>query len=272
MMGIIYLNNEWLDDNQPVISSKDRGFLLGDGIFETIKVVSNQIQFFDDHWRRFSQSAEFLKFSLSITKSELKNSIHRLVVLNQLEYKVSVIRLTLTRGIGERGVQLPSHGTPTCMITAHLYIPNPKNEISLYISSWRKNEYSPLSNIKSLNYLENILAREEAKTKGYDDALLLNTKGNLAATTIANFFMVVNQKIVTAPIEDGVLPGIMRANILALAKQREIEVIERSLSLDDIDGATEAFISNALIEIIPVKQINQQLFTQDRQIYKRLLQ
>ncbi len=271
-MGLIYLNNEWLDEKQPVISSKDRGFLLGDGIFETIKVVNNHIQFFDEHWRRFSQSAEFLKLSLPITKTELENSIHHLIILNQLEQKLSVVRLTLTRGIGERGIQLSTQTKPTCMITANSYVPNLKKEISLYISLWRKNEYSPLSNIKSLNYLENILAREEAQTKGYDEALLLNTKGNLAETTIANFFIVANNKIITAPIGDGILPGIMRANIIQLAKKRGIEVIERSLSADIIDDATEAFISNVLIGIMPVKQINQHVFTQERHIYKRLIQ
>jgi branched-chain amino acid aminotransferase len=124
----------------------------------------------------------------------------------------------------------------------------------------RRNEYSPLSNMKTLGYLDNVLAKIEAEKNGADDAILLNTKGHIACTSIGNLFLVQEDgSIITPPVEEGILPGITRQFVIEICKENKLLLVERALFLDDLFKARELFVTNSLIELVPVTHVNGQL-------------
>jgi branched-chain amino acid aminotransferase len=151
------------------------------------------------------------------------------------------LRLTVTRGPAPRGVLPPSSPSPTVLMTAVPAGASPGTALIAVASVTRRNEHSPLSRIKSLNYLDSILARREAADHGADDAVLLNTQGRVAETTTANLFAVIDGVVVTPPVAEGALPGIARRLVL-----EALEVIERPLLLQELYRAEEIVLTNSL--------------------------
>jgi branched-chain amino acid aminotransferase len=141
------------------------------------------------------------------------------------------------------------------------------------LSTIRRNEYSPLANIKSLAYLDSILARREMVKRGFNEAILLNTQGNVASCSAANIFIVTkDNRLITPHIKDGVLPGITREIVLALAAEHHLTIEERSIHPDELFTAKEVFITNSIIEIQAVKQIHEKVFDCDENHITRTLQ
>lgn len=253
-MTAIFLKNGFFDTSTPIIPANDRGLLLGDGLFETIRAYQGRVLFLERHWERFTKSAALLKISIHFSFEELNAHIQELLKKNDLNTKDARIRVTLTRGISENGLAFPSDQKPTLIISATAY--EPASAINkIIISIIRRNEYSPLANIKSINYLDNILALQEAKQNNADDAVLLNTHDSVACSTTANIFMVHNNQIYTPRLKDGALPGIMRGIILELSKKNDILINEVEMSVDALKNADEIFITNSLMGIRPVLQL-----------------
>ena len=179
---------------------------------------------------------------------------------NQLSSRGASLRLTLTRGPGPRGLIPPPRPQPTILITAaslsQTHFPPAK---AILAKDIRRNEHSPSSKIKSLNYLDNILARRQAEQAGADEALLLNTAGHLAEASTANLFIVNDGTLQTPPISDGALPGITRSVVLELAAKLSIPAEEISITADDLQRAEEAFLTNSIIEIRPLVEVEGQL-------------
>jgi len=165
----------------------------------------------------------------------------------------------LTRGPGPRGLIPPPRPRPTVLITAaplsQIHFPPAQAIIAKDI---RRNEHSPSATIKSLNYLDNILARRQAEQAGADEALLFNTAGNLAEASTANLFIVHEGTLQTPPISEGALPGITRSVVLELALKLGIPTEETSIAADDLQRAEEAFLTNSIIEIRPLLQVEGQ--------------
>ncbi|NUB12884.1 2-keto-4-methylthiobutyrate aminotransferase, partial [Azospirillum brasilense] len=152
-----------------------------------------------------------------------------------------VLRITLPRGIGARGVLPPADAAPTLLMTL-VPAPPPAGPVgAVIVQSTRRNEHSPLSRVKSLNYLDSILARQEAAARGAGEALLLNGAGRLAESSVANLFIVREGRLLTPPVAEGALPGIRRALIL----ERD-DAGEAPVSVADLLGAEEAFLTNSL--------------------------
>lgn len=241
----------------PVICSNDRGFLLGDGLFETIKVENGHLLFFQEHYHRLATSALKLEIPFKFSLLELKGQCKRLLEINRFLTTAS-LRITLTRGISQRGIQAPLNPSPTLMITV---IPcsqsNSISPLTLYITDIKRNEASLLSRLKTLNCLELVLARQQAIKAGYQEGLMLNTKGAVTETSIGNLFAVINKKIFTPRIEDGLLPGIMRRIIIKVAAQTGKPIIEKTLYTKDLFKATEIFQANSLVEIQSFSKINE---------------
>lgn len=254
-MNIIFLNNQFLPANKANIAINDRGFLLGDGLFETMRIYNGNPLFLTEHWERLQQSAKILDISLHLSKTEIKKIILELLEHNRLSGLDAVVRITLTRGSGERGLSFTKKVKPTLMVTTFIFQPI-NIPCKLVVSKIPRNEFSPLSNIKSLNYLDNILANQYAVKMNADDALMLNTAGNVASTTSANIFMIKNNTIFTPKISDGILPGIMRAHIIKKCADLNFEVFEKTFNLDHLKTANEIFISNSLIGIRVVYQLD----------------
>ncbi|WP_454917548.1 aminotransferase class IV [Xanthobacter sediminis] len=232
----LYLNGALLEAAEARIAPGDRGFTLGDGLFETLRVRDGAILRLEAHLGRLAHGAQVL--GLPLPGLDLAGALEATRAANGLSD--AVLRLTVTRGEGPRGVLPPAAPSPTVLVTAAPMAP-PAPPVRLIIASrTRRNERSPLSGVKSLNYLDNILARQEAAAAVADDAVLLNTRDLVAETSIANVFAVIDGRLLTPPLADGALPGVMRAAVLAL------EGDERSLTPADLGRAEEIFLTSSL--------------------------
>jgi branched-chain amino acid aminotransferase len=237
--SVVWLNGALLAARLARIDPSDRGLTLGDGIFETIRVrnaVPRQVR---HHLARLRRGAEQLGIQIPLTDADISAAFNQTLAANGLVD--AVLRLTLTRGTGPRGVAPPANVTPTMLITAAAWVEPPSQITAMICQTTRRNEFSPLSGLKSLNYLDNILACREARQRGADDAILLNTQGNAAEATAANLFVLKGGKWFTPAVRDGALPGIFRARALAVDAAREA-----TLGPGDLLAAEALCFGNAL--------------------------
>ncbi|MGE4279738.1 MAG: aminotransferase class IV [Magnetospirillum sp.] len=251
---MLLLNGRLVPADAPALLVNDRGFTLGDGLFETIKVRNGQPLRLGLHQTRLADGAAILRLALPDQTDWLEAAIHSLLQANGL--KDAVLRLTLSRGPGQRGLLPPDPATPTWVLSATPVPAVPVPPVlaparAIIARTVRRNQMSPLSRCKALSYLDNVLARMEAQDQGADDAVLLNTLDRVAETTIANIFVVgADGILVTPPVADGALPGVRRAEML-----RSMVALERSISRDDLLNAREVFLTNAL-SVRPVVAID----------------
>ncbi|CAO3409906.1 aminotransferase class IV [Azospirillum largimobile] len=235
----IWLNGHLLPAAEARIDPADRGFTLGDGLFETIRVKDGVPRHLTRHLDRLAAGTALLRLPLPYDTATLADAMTALIQATGLTD--GVLRLTLSRGTGARGVLPPPDARPTALMTAapaaHMTAP----VAAVIARSTRRNEHSPLSRLKSLNYLDSILARQEAAERGADEALLLNCAGRLAESSIANLFLSTGGRLLTPPVDDGALPGIRRALIL---ERHGAE--EAPLTPDDFARADEAILTNSL--------------------------
>lgn len=254
---MIYLNGKLLPAEQAHISPADRGLLLGDGVFETLRTVDGQVAFAAEHMARLEQGCTLLGIPLPQPIARLEQALLATLAANRPTPGEAVLRLTLTRGPGPRGLLPPAQPIPTLLITCNPLPAARPAPARAVLSDFRRNERSPLATIKSLNYLENILARQQAATQGADEALLLNTAGRLAGASTANLFAIIDGKMITPAPTEGALPGITRAQLLKLAHREGLATIESSLNWDSLSRASEAFLSNSLIGVWPLTQVGE---------------
>ncbi len=215
----LWLNGELLPVDKARIDPTDRGFLLGDGLFETMAARGGVVLEFARHYARLMEGAAFLRLPVFLNQPALEDSCLALLAANNMAE--AALRLTLTRGPAPRGLGRPPKTIPTMLITA-APLPPPGGKLHLITASLRRDETSPLSALKTLNYLPNVLARIEAEEQGADDALLLNRQGFVAETSAANLFVCLGGQWYTPPVEDGALPGTRRARLLEEGRVREM--------------------------------------------------
>lgn len=249
----------------------DRGLTLADGLFETMPVFGGTVWRLADHLDRLVAGLAVLGFQVPRARLEADVAI----MAARAPAEGGVLRLTVTRGSGARGLAPPASASPTVIIVC-----SPFNEALLFEGtslgsvSIRRNETSPASRLKSLAYLDNVLALAEAQRGGARDALILNTAGSVACTSVANVFRVTGSRIETPPASDGVLCGITRARVLALARELGLEPAERSLTPVDLISANEVFLTNSLRLVQPVESVDShpvQSGDVARQVFERLL-
>jgi len=257
---IVWLNGALVPADAPGIAPTDRGFTLGDGLFETMRVAQGTVLRLEAHLARLAAGAQVL--ALPLAGLALADAVAAVVAANAVD--TGVVRLTVTRGSGPRGVLPPRDPRPTVLASAAA---SPAAQAAparvMTCTVTRRNEMSPLSRIKSLNYLDNILARQEADAHGLDDAILLNTRGRVAEASYANLFAVCDGVLVTPPIAEGALPGIMRAEILTHGAR------EQALSPQDLQGAEEVFLSTSL-GLRPVAELDGRAFAGGHPVCARL--
>jgi branched-chain amino acid aminotransferase len=243
----IWLNDGLVAQGTARIDPTDRGFTLGDGVFETIALRDGTPRRLTAHHQRLSVGCQLLGIPLSITETALGEMIRQTAAANEVQRGAS--RVTLTRGPAGRGLLPPVKATPTLVITVGP-APEPTPIRLMVATSTRRNEQSPLCMIKSLSTLDNLLARREAAAARVDDAVLLNTKGRIAETTIANIFVLEGGGLITPPLNEGAMGGVMRADVIRLARAEE-----KPVTLEMLARASEVFVTNAL-GIRPVIAIN----------------
>ncbi len=258
---MLYLNGEFVSDSQFKLEPSDRGLLLSDGLFETMRVYDGKVFCLKEHYARLLHGAGILKIPVSLKLEQVNEIILKLLKENDLSNKDATLRLTLTRGPGPRGLLPALEPKPTIMITVAPFPSVQHPPLKLHVSNiTRRNERSPLSKLKTLGYLDNVLAKMDAIENKADDAIMLNTCDKVTCASAGNVFIVTHYNtIVTPRIEDGILPGITRKIVIDGCKERNIPLIEKELTVDDLMDAKEIFITNSVLEVQPVIMINNQL-------------
>ncbi len=252
---IAWFNGDLLPIGGVSIAATDRGFLLGDGFFETMAVNNGKVAYFREHMARLHATADRLSLPVPYSKKEIKKAIKDVLAGCELKNCRAALRLTVTRGSGPRGLMPPLELNPQFLITA-CEIPDHFSSAKVKTVSVPRNEFSPTSTIKSLGYLDNIIAFEEAHQQGADEGLMLNTAGNIAEGTVSNVFFMRSTTLLTPKIEDGCLPGVMRDAVLKMAPRMGLSVSEETLPPDIIDTCDEAFLTNSLVRIRTIHELN----------------
>jgi len=254
----VFINDSFVSLARAKVSVFDRGFLYGDGLFETMRAYSGKVFRLEDHLDRLFRSARGIELSFDYTREELKNIIGKIIEINSLSE--AYIRLTVSRGVSEPGLISKSRPSATLVIVARNFKPPSPSE---YETGWRaivvetrQNQSSPLSRLKSLNFLNNILARREADTKRVEEGILLNTLGHVTEASTSNIFLANKDSIITPSEESGLLPGITRGVVLELAPNLGLKAYKRRVNLSHLMRAKEAFLTNSLIEIMPLVEID----------------
>ncbi|UTR09154.1 branched-chain-amino-acid transaminase [Evansella sp. LMS18] len=255
----IFLSGEFVKKEDAVVSVYDHGFLYGDGVFEGIRVYSGNIFKLDEHLDRLFESAQSIMLTIPYTKEELTNIIVDTVRKNQL--KTAYIRVVVSRGAGNLGLDPAYCSQPRVVVIAEelaLY-PQSLYEKGLRVGSVasRRNRPDVLSpQVKSLNYLNNILVKLEANQAGVDEALMLNDQGYVTEGSADNIFIVKNRTIRTPPVYLGALEGITRNAIISLAKELGYELQETPFTRHDVYTADEVFLTGTAVEVIAVVDVD----------------
>ncbi len=249
-MTWVYLDGAFLPADEAKLPAADTGRLYGRGLFETFRARRGSVFLLDRHLARLRAGALALEIAPPEDLDQLSTIVRELAERCGLEN--ARIRLTVTAG--------PEGGRPSFLLQARPASDYPEEVyergIRVVVASTRRNETSPLARIKSVSYLDNLLAREEGRRAGADEALLLNTRGLLAEASTANLFIARDGELATPPVSDGALPGITRGAVLELARDAGIAAREASLTLDDPYQASEAFLTNAIAGVLPVVSVD----------------
>ncbi|MCF8470598.1 MAG: aminotransferase class IV [Parvibaculum sp.] len=252
----LWLNGTLKDAAAVRIDPADRGFLLGDGLFETMLARAGHISFLDEHLLRLISGADTIGIAMPFAPDHIQKACHSLLSANGLEDALRVsLRATLTRGPGPRGLALPPVSTPTMLITC-APAAAPPDRLSAITATPRRNPWSPSAHLKALPYLDNVLAKKEAKEKGADEALMLDTHGNLACASAANLFLWEGNRLVTPSEDCAILPGITRAALLELAPELGIKVSEEEIAPARLHHVSGAFVTNSVMGPVPLSRID----------------
>lgn len=252
---IIYCNGKFVDSKDATISVFDHGFLYGDGVFEGIRAYNGKVFKLKEHIDRLYESADVILLKIEVSRQEMMEIVMETIRQNKLTD--SYVRLIVSRGSGDLGLdprKCPTSGI-YCIAGNIVLFPQAIYDAGLEIVtvSTRRNNLNALNpRIKSLNYLNNILAKIEANRAGVMEALMLNQEGYVCEGTADNIFIVKDGALMTPPIHAGILKGITRDAVIGLAKKDGIPVAEELFTLHDVYTADECFLSGTAAELIPV--------------------
>ena len=261
MTSYFHLNGSLVPADSVCIPVTDRSYLLGDGLFETILVKNSHPIFLAEHLTRLRASSTFFDYDLPANE-QLAEDVHAVIAANAIE--TGSIRLTVSQQESQ-GLLATAQSGVNILISYRRGSPYTPEQYksgfhAIIAEVTKRNEHSPLSVHKTTNYADNILARNEALGRGADEALLVNTSGNLTEGTVANLFLVKDQTVFTPPITDGVLPGILRQKVIGLCDSLAITCREETLCPGVLHSADEAFLTNSLMGIMPLHKVGGQVF------------
>ena len=257
MSKFIWLNTKILPAEKAKISVLDRGFLYGDGVYETVRLYSGHIFRAEQHWKRLDNSLKGISLPIPWAPSQITNAILKTVKKNKTPECLA--RITISRGVGEIGYDPTTSKKPTGMVLTSPIRPDlPKlsrTGVKIIFASVRRNHPRSLNPaLKHTNCLNGILAKMEALKESAFEAVFLNLEGEIAEGTISNFFLIKNGTIKTPRLGCGILEGVTRGATLEVAKKEGFDIKETSLSLADAERADEMFITSTTMEVMPVVQ------------------
>jgi branched-chain amino acid aminotransferase len=256
---LVYIDGEYYPKSQAKISVYDHGLLYGDGVFEGIRAYNGLVFKLKEHIDRLYRSAHAIMLQIPMTKEQMINAI--LETLRKNNLKDAYIRLVVTRGVGDLGLDPRKCSKPTIIIitdTIALHKSEAKEKGITAMLTWVKRDPVDATSheIKSLNYLNSILAKIEANINGVDEAICLDKNGYVCEGVAENIFIVKNGRIYTPPSYTGALPGITAETVKELARNLGYEVIEKNITPYELFTADEVFFTGTAAEIVPVREIN----------------
>ncbi|NOY30721.1 MAG: branched-chain-amino-acid transaminase [Planctomycetes bacterium] len=255
----VYINGKFVPAEQATVSVFDHGLLYGDGVFEGLRSYNSKVFRLEQHVRRLYESAEAIRLEIPMSQAAMGEAIDLSVQTNGIED--GYIRAVVTRGAGTLGLDPNRCHDPQVIIIADAIALYPEElyekGLEIITSSVIRNHPAALNPcIKSLNYLNNILAKIEGLEAGCIEALMLNHKGEVAECTGDNLFLVRDGQLLTPPLDAGILGGITRGAVIELARETGLEVLETTLSQDDVYAADECFLTGTAAEVIPVVKVD----------------
>jgi len=273
---LIYCDGKFVDSQEAKISVFDHGFLYGDGIFEGIRAYNGKVFKLKEHIDRLYESANSILMNIEISRREMMDIVLETVRKNNLTD--AYIRLVVSRGVGDLGlnpkkcskVQIVCIAGSITLYPQSMY----ENGMEIITASTRRNAIDAVNaRIKSLNYLNNILAKIEANRAGVEEALMLNQQGYVCEATGDNIFIVKDGKLYTPPVWAGALKGITRDTVIELALEDGIPVAEDLFTLHDVYTADECFLTGTAAELIPVTCVDSRVISDGKPgpIFKQLL-
>lgn len=261
-MSIAYVNGELVDDHAARVPLDDRGLLYGDGLFETVRVKDGNPMCLAEHLGRLYRSAVAIKIFKEGEPREFVMPVSKLVtdLSGMNEYLQARIRVMLTRGTGLRGPRPVGNGKANLYVSVRELsdqeLAKPHSGISAILASSPRNRHSPLIGHKTLNYQENVLALEEAVAAGADEAIFRNLDGRLCEGATTNLFIVKGGELTTPPVNEGLLPGITRQQVMKLAESLGISVHEHALEVDELWQADEVFLTNSILGVAGLREVD----------------
>jgi branched-chain amino acid aminotransferase len=272
----VYIDGELFDGKDGRIPVCDHGLLYGDGVFEGIRVFAGKAFLLEEHLVRLVHGMRLVHLSLPGGIGRLREAVLTTVAAHG--EPSSYVRLIVTRGDGALGIDTTSCAEPRviCIVDGVKIFSDEKRRVGISMAtvSTRRPGADVLDpRVKSLNYLNNVLARVEAKQRGVDEALVLNGQGNVAEASCANIFVVRGQQVLTPRTSDGGLEGITRGVVLELAKRLGFQAEERTLGRIDVFGADEAFITGTGAGLVRVRSLDGEVIGgPEAPVFTRLLQ
>ncbi len=255
----VWIEGRVVDGSEARVPVLDHGLLYGDGVFEGIRIYGRRVFRLEEHLRRFEAGAKALALELPGGTGAAREIV--LETARAFDADEAYVRLIATRGDGPLGID-PSHCSKPrliCIVDRIAVYPERKRSagLDLLTSSWRRPPADVLDpRVKSLNYLNNVMAKLEAKQRGGDEALLLNAAGAIAETSVANVFAVRGGDLLTPPSTDGALEGITRATVLEIAASLGIPARAQSLGRFDLFAADEVFLTGSGAGLVPVRSLD----------------
>ena len=255
----IFFNNQLVDAEEAKVSVFDHGLLYGDGVFEGIRLYDNCIFKLDEHLERLELSAKALMLDIPLNRNELTQAIIDTCKANALSD--AYIRLVITRGVGNLGLSIKNCCQPQLFIIADKIQLYPKEYYEkglkiITVPTRRNNSAALPPMIKSLNYLNNILAKIEAQNLGYEEAIMLNDQGYVAECTGDNIFLIRDGVVYTPKIAAGSLKGITRDTVIRIAEELNISIVETDITRYDTWIADEMFLTGTAAEVIPIVEVD----------------
>jgi branched-chain amino acid aminotransferase len=273
----IYVDGEYYPKSQARVSVYDHGLLYGDGVFEGIRAYNGVVFKLEEHIDRLYSSARVIMLDIPLTKDEMTNAV--LETLRKNNLRDSYIRLIVTRGIGDLGLDPRKCKKPTVIViadTIRLHSGDAKEKGMRALIVWVKRDPVDATSheVKSLNYMNSILAKIEANNAGYDEAICLDKNGHISEAVAENVFILKKGRILTPPTSTGALVGITRDAVMKLAQKLGYTAVECNITPTDLFTAEEAFFTGTAAEVIPIVEVNKRVISDGKPgpITRRLMQ
>jgi branched-chain amino acid aminotransferase len=262
MSEYIFINSGFMIRDKAKISVSDPGFLYGDGLFETIRSYKGFLYKFDEHVGRLVSSAKILRHAMDFDKDYIASSLDKLIEKNGLENSDAYIKIMITRGSYKERLKFDLSVKSNLIILASKFIPYPEEfynkGIKIISSSIKRNAFgNDLYRHKLTSYFENIFAKNEAYFQGAQESIFLTKDRIVLEGAVSNIFSVKDNIIFTPSLVQDILPGITRDSVIEICHKNKIKVSERKVYYSDLIEAKEVFITNSLLEVMPVIEVDQ---------------